>query len=63
MTDRERIISVLDGHLPDRIPWIPRLQLWYEARIRTESMPDDWVDYSLSDVEIALRAGNLARSG
>ena len=39
MTDRERILAVLDGKPPDRIPWVPRLQLWYNARVAEGKLP------------------------
>jgi len=32
MTNRDRILAVLDRTSPDRIPWIARLDLWYHAR-------------------------------
>lgn len=31
MTNRERIQAIIEGKRPDKIPWIPRLQIWYNA--------------------------------
>ncbi len=63
MNDRERISEILDGRAPDRIPWIPRLKLWYQARRLTETMPKQWRGYSLREVERALGVGTSARDG
>ena len=63
MNDRERISEILDGRAPDRIPWVPRLKLWYQARRLTETLPKQWEGYSLREVERALGAGTSAREG
>ena len=39
MTNRQRILAVLDHGSLDRIPWIARLSLWYEARQAEDNMP------------------------
>ena len=31
MTHKERILAACRGEVPDCIPWIPRLDLWYNA--------------------------------
>ena len=31
MTHRERMLAALRGEPSDRLPWIPRLDLWYSA--------------------------------
>ena len=63
MNTRERLLSILDHRPPDRIPWIPRLLLWYQARQRTRTMPDRWQGMSLREVERALGTGTPARNG
>ena len=63
MNDRERISEILDGRAPDRIPWVPRLKLWYQARRLTETLPKQWEGYSLREVARALGAGTSAREG
>jgi len=63
MTDRERILALLDGNLPDRIPWIPRLQIWYDAHRRRGDLPERYRDCSLSEIERALGMGAPAREG
>jgi len=63
MSDRQRLLSILDHKPPDRIPWIPRLKLWYDARALTGTMPPQWEGFSLRQVERALGLGTPAREG
>lgn len=57
MTNRERMLAILNHQPPDRIPWIPRLMLWYNARIATNTMPPQWEKLSLRELEQALGLG------
>src|SRR6516165_6036365 len=34
MTHRERIWAAIRGAVPDRLPWVPRLEFWHRARLR-----------------------------
>ena len=63
MTNRERILAVLDRKSPDRIPWIARLDLWYHARMAEGNMPPRFRGMSVVEVGRALRTGNPARDG
>ncbi len=63
MNNRERLLAILDRRPPDRIPWIPRLLLWYEARKRQGNLPPQWQGFSLRQVERALGVGTPARDG
>ena len=63
MTTRERLRAILNGTPPDRLPWIPRIQLWYEAGVRTDTMPAEWKGLTLREVERRLGIGTPARSG
>lgn len=63
MTNRERILAVLDGKSPDRVPWIARLRLWYNARLGEGNMPERFKGMSEVEVGLALRCGNPARDG
>ncbi len=63
MTNRERVLAVLDRKSPDRIPWIARLQLWYHARLAEGNMPARLQGMSLVDIGRALRTGDPARGG
>jgi uroporphyrinogen-III decarboxylase len=63
MNNRERLLTILKRQPPDRIPWIPRLQLWYNARKLTNTMPPRWEALSLREVERELGVGTPAREG
>ena len=63
MNNRERMLAILDGQPPDRVPFIPRLLLWYNARLATNTMPEQWEGLSLRELEHALGIGTPARDG
>jgi uroporphyrinogen-III decarboxylase len=63
MTNRERLLAILDGACPDRIPWIPRLQIWHTAHALQGTLPERFRGLSLRQVERELRMGTPARDG
>ncbi len=63
MTDRERLLAILDGKSPDRIPWIPRLEIWYTAHRLAGTLPPEFRRMRLRDIERALGLGTPARKG
>jgi uroporphyrinogen-III decarboxylase len=63
MTYRERILAIIEGSKPDRIPWIPRLQLWYNFHKSYGTLPEKYRDWSLRDIEKDLNMGTPARDG
>ena len=63
MNTRQRILSILNGNPPDRIPWVPRLEIWYAAAKRTGTLPHKWQDMSLREIERSLGLGTPARDG
>lgn len=63
MNDRQRLTAILDRWPPDRIPWIPRLLLWYNARVLTHTMPAQYEGLTLRQLERALHLGTPARDG
>jgi hypothetical protein len=63
MTDRERILAVIEGRLPDRIPWIPRLQIWYDAHLQRGDLPARYQGWDLRRIEQDLGMGTPAREG
>jgi len=63
MTNRERILAILAGRAPDRIPWIPRLGIWYEANRRAGTLPKEYLGLSLRDVERDVFGGTAGRDG
>jgi hypothetical protein len=63
MTNRERLLAILDGEAPDRVPWIPRLSIWHTAATRRGTLPARFEGMSLREVERELRLGTPARDG
>ncbi len=49
MTIRERIVATLRGESVDRVPWVPRWELWYHAARRDGRLPEGWRGLSLFD--------------
>lgn len=55
MTERGRVFTTIRGEVPDRIPWIPRLDFWHRARLHQRTLPA--VLEGLTLPEIADRLG------
>lgn len=63
MTNRQRVLAVLDGKRPDRLPWIARIRLWYYARQTDGDMPARFKGMSELQIAKAIRSGDPARDG
>lgn len=63
MTNRQRVQTILDRQLPDRIPWIPRLKLWYTAHSHAGTLPSELRGMSQREAERWLGMGDAAREG
>jgi hypothetical protein len=63
MTNRERLLAIMAGESPDRIPWIPRLLIWHTAHSKLGTLPERFRDLSLRQIELELRMGTPAREG
>ena len=63
MTDRERVLAILEGESPDRIPWIPRLLIWHRAHSLAGTLPPLVEGMDLRQAEQTLGMGNPARDG
>jgi uroporphyrinogen-III decarboxylase len=61
MTNRERMLSIVGGRRPDKIPWIPRLRLWYNFHKSAGTLPDKYRGWELRDIERDLGMGTPAR--
>lgn len=57
MTHRERILKALRAEPVDRLPWVPRLDLWYNAHRHCGTLPAQWRDASLLDIVADLGVG------
>ncbi len=63
MTERERVLAILKGESPDRIPWIPRLLIWHRANSLAGTLPPQFNGMDLRESEKKLGMGNPARDG
>ena len=50
MTHKQQMLAVLNGEPLDRIPWVPRLDLWYNANRRAGTLPSEYCDASLIEI-------------
>lgn len=60
-TTRDRLQAIFSGELPDRIPWIPRLSIWYHAHRNLGTLPEVCQGMTLREIEKMLGAGRPAR--
>ena len=57
MNHRERMLAALRGEPTDMIPWAPRLDLWYNAHKRADTLPREYRDAELRDITDDLGFG------
>jgi uroporphyrinogen-III decarboxylase len=57
MTHRERILKALRAEPVDCLPWVPRLDLWYNAHRYCGTLPEQWREASLLDIVADLGVG------
>ncbi len=57
MTHRERILAALRGEIPDKLPWVPRLEFWHRARLRQGTLPTELKSLTLPEVAHRLGVG------
>jgi len=50
MTHRDRMLAAIRGAATDRIPWAPRLDLWYRANKRAGTLPEKYRRASLLQI-------------
>jgi uroporphyrinogen-III decarboxylase len=63
MTNRERMLAIMGGRSPDRIPWIPRLRIWHTAHARLGTLPERFQGMDRRQVEQELGMGTAGRGG
>jgi uroporphyrinogen-III decarboxylase len=56
-------LAIMAGRSPDRIPWIPRLQIWYDAHKRRGTLPSRYQGWTVRQIEHDLGMGTPARDG
>lgn len=57
MNHRQRSLDVIAGEKPDRLPFVPRLDLWYKANSRAGTLPAKYKNASLMDIVDDLDVG------
>ena len=57
MTHRERILAAIRGEVPDRLPWVPRLEFWHRARLRQGTLPPELRSLTLTEIADRLGVG------
>jgi hypothetical protein len=57
VTHKQRLLAACRGEVPDRIPWVPRLDLWYQARQRAGTLPPQFAGMTLREITEAMGVG------
>jgi hypothetical protein len=57
MTHRERMLATVRGEPTDCLPCVPRLDLWYNARKKTGTLPDKYRNATLKQIIEDLDVG------
>lgn len=52
-----RVLAVLRGEKPDRIPFIDRMELWHRSHMRAGTLPPEFEGMSLTDIHRAIGFG------
>jgi hypothetical protein len=59
MNARERVLTVLRGEIPRRLPFVTRLETWYTAHQRSHTLPERFHGLTLDEVHRAVGVGRL----
>ncbi|MFC2077134.1 hypothetical protein ACFLT7_08630, partial [candidate division KSB1 bacterium] len=57
VTPKERMLRCLHGQSTDLIPWVPRLDLWYQANKRAGTLPSQYRNHSLREITDDMEVG------
>jgi hypothetical protein len=57
MTIRQRVAAVLAGTIPDRLPFLDRLEAWHASHVRAGTLPAEFSGLSLTDVHRRVGMG------
>jgi len=55
----DRLLAVMSGRTPDRVPFVDRLELWYLSVTRRGVMPPEFEGMSLTEIHAAIGFGQL----
>jgi hypothetical protein len=56
---RQRALTILNGGIPERLPFITRLETWYKSHARSGTLPERFRGMSLGEVHRAVGVGQL----
>lgn len=59
LSQRDRIVAVLQGRKPDRHPFVTRLESWYKSHQRSQTLPDRFQGCTLTEVHRSVGVGQL----
>ncbi len=54
---RDRVLAVLAGETPDRLPFVDRIEIWYKGMLAKGQMPEEFRGMSLNEVHQAVGIG------
>jgi len=54
-------MAVINGETPDRLPWAPRMELWYRARNTQGTLPPKYAGKTLPQIREMLNCGHSGR--
>ncbi len=57
MTHRQRLLAALRGQSTDRLPWAPRMDLWYLALRAADALPPRFVGMNTAEIADELEVG------
>ena len=50
MNHRDKIMAVFRGETVDVMPWVPRIDLWHNAKVLTDTMPERFAGMSVEEI-------------
>ena len=53
LTHKERILKLADGEMVDKIPFVPRLDLWHNANTYRGTLPEAYKNMSADEIALA----------
>ncbi len=53
----DRVQAVLQGKQPDRLPFIDRMEIWYQSKCSSGSLPAKYQEMSLNDIHQSVGIG------
>jgi hypothetical protein len=59
LSARARVLTVLRGEIPRRLPFVTRLETWYTAHQRSHTLPERFRGLTLDEVHRAVGVGRL----